>query len=249
VRPLILRIKAGVARIELSRPLRHNAIDVPTGEALESAIDELHALGDRLACAVVTGAGPSFCSGADLTTLRKLSPRAARRFMLDAAWAFRRLEELPAPVLAGAKGYCLGGGLELLLHCDWVVAADDVTLGFPESTLGLVTTTGGVARLAAAVGSTTAKQMLLFGRTLDAREAFARGLVAEIVPASDLERALSDRSRALSRVPREGVVAAKALLRDHLGRAERASWAAEVEAFERLARKAWARGKGASSAR
>ena len=231
---LTTRVAAGVARIELSRPDRHNAIDLALKGAFEDAVAEVERSGDRVRCVVLCGAGRSFCSGADLTMLRSMDAAAARRFMLDAAWLFRRIERLPVPVLAAAKGYCLGGGFELLLHCDIVVAAEEATLGFPEVPLGLLTTTGAVERLARAVGTARAQDMLLTGRRVSGKEAAEVGLVARCVPLDGLTTGVDELARQLAGQPPELLAAMKGILRRRVGAAAAASWIDEVESFEGL---------------
>lgn len=231
---LTMTVTDGVARLELNRPDRHNAIDLALQEAFENAVSELERAGESVRCVVVSGAGRSFCSGADLTMLQAMSPAAARRFMLDAAWMFRRLERLPVPVVAAAKGYCLGGGFELLLHCDIVVAGDDAALGFPEVPLGLLTTTGSVERLLGAIGTARAQDLLLTGRRVSGVEAAGMGLVARHVPAAELAAAAEKLAVQLAAQPREALAAMKGLLRRRLGAAAAASWIDEVECFETI---------------
>jgi enoyl-CoA hydratase/3-hydroxyacyl-CoA dehydrogenase len=240
---LAITIEDRIARIELDRPHRHNAVNVALKDQLEAALDRVEDAGDRVGCLVVAGRGRSLCSGADLSIFDELSPAGAKQFMLHAGWSFRRLERLPVPVVAAAKGYCLGGGLELLLHCDVVVASETAQLGFPEVALGLVTTAGSVSRLMAAVGSQRAKEILLGGRRLAATEAREIGLVSEVTTEDGLDSTVMERARALARQPRPGVDAMKQLVRGAL-HAAHASWVAEMEAFENLVRARHAAAQG-----
>ena len=186
-----------------------------------------------LRAVIVRGAGASFCSGADLKLLETLDVDAARGFMLDAARSFRRLSQLPVPIIAAIHGYCMGGGFELMLHCDVVVAQQDAVFGLPEVSLGLITTAGAMARLQDAVGSTRARDILLTGRRLSAGEAHRIGLLAYVD--GDLDRALSDIVSSLPRAPRS-VALAKRLLADLEAQRHASSWVAEVEGFEKLLR-------------
>lgn len=231
---LAWQITAGVARIELRRPDRHNAIDLALKAALEEAVDAVAGRLDEVRCVVVAGAGRSLSSGADLTMLRGMDMAAARRFMLDAAWVFRKLERLPVPIVVEAKGYCLGGGFELLLHGDIAVAAEDAVLGFPEVPLGLVTTTGAVSRLASAIGAPRATDLLLTGRRLSGAEAHAMGLVARIAARDELAASVDDLATKLAAQPREALAAMKGILRRQVNAGSAASWMDEAESFEAL---------------
>jgi enoyl-CoA hydratase/carnithine racemase len=240
---LTRHVAEGIARLELDRPDRHNAVDLTLKDAFEQALSELERLGPSVRCVVLSGAGRSFCSGADLQMLRGMDAAAARRFMIDATWAFRRLERLPVPVVAAAKGYCLGGGFELLLHCDIVVAADDAVFGFPEVPLGLLTTAGSVERLLGAIGAARARDMLLTGRRLSGIEAADLGLVARRVTLDALPATVDQLATQLAAQPAPALAAMKGILRRRLGAAAAASWIDEVECFEDiLTRKAGERG-------
>ncbi|MEZ4293449.1 MAG: enoyl-CoA hydratase/isomerase family protein [Polyangiaceae bacterium] len=231
---LTTRVSDGIARIELCRPDRHNAIDLALGEALARAAVEVESAGSDVRCVVLSGAGRSFCSGADLRMLREMDSAGARRFMLEAAWTFRRFERLPVPVIAAAKGYCLGGGFELLLHCDLVIASTDAAFGFPEVPLGLLTTTGAVDRLARAIGAPRARDMLLTGRRVSGAEAAAMGLVARLAEPGELDAATDALAKQLAAQPPESLAAMKGVLARRHGVESAGSWIDEVESFEGL---------------
>ncbi len=233
--PVALAFDRGVARVTLRRPERHNAFDEAQKDAFAAAVVEIERRRD-VRCVVIAGDGPSFCSGADLKMIAAFDAAAARRFMIEATLAFRRLERLPAPVIAEVHGYCLGGGFELALHCDLVVAADDAVFGLPEAGHGLITTAGAVARLTATVGAMRARDLLLTGRRVGAEEAARIGLCAEAAPRAQLADAVERRARSIGAAPPEGIAALKSLLRRHLEADQAAAWIAEVEAFESLLR-------------
>ena len=233
--PLHLRVEGGVGWITLSRPQRHNAVNAALKDALLEATERLEDLGEALRCVVIEGAGPSFCSGADLAGLGQLRPHEARQFMIEATWAFRALERLPVPVIAKVRGYCLGGGLELLLHCDEVYADEGATFGLPEASLGLITTAGAVSRLVADLGRARARELLLSSRRFSADEAHRLGLINHLCPASTLDEAVEARVAHHLKQPPGGLAAVKALIREGSRQGSEA-WISEVERFEGLMR-------------
>jgi enoyl-CoA hydratase/carnithine racemase len=234
-----LALDGGVARLTLSRPDRHNAFDEAMVAALTDAVARLEGDG-ALRCVVLSGAGPSFSSGADLKMLDRLDAAGARDFMVAATSAFRRLERLEVPVLAEVHGFCLGGGFELALHCDLIVAAADAQLGLPEAGIGLIPTAGASARLIACVGAMRARELLYTARRLSGEEAARIGLACDAVPRAELQARADERARAIAGMPREGIAAAKRLVARRLEAEHAASWIAELEAFGALLK---ARGK------
>jgi enoyl-CoA hydratase/carnithine racemase len=233
--PVELSVEGAIARLMLARPERHNAIDRAMVEAIADAVDRL-ARADNLGCVVIAGAGPSFSSGADLKMLGALNAEQARAFMVEATLAFRRLERLPVPVIAQVHGFCLGGGLELALHCDLVIASSDARFGLPEATFGLIPTAGAATRLIAVVGAMRARDLLYTGRRVSGDEAAQMGLAAESVAPADLDARVDERARAIAAQPRAGVAAAKELVARRLAAEQAAGWIAELESFTALLR-------------
>jgi enoyl-CoA hydratase len=230
-----LSVEGGIARLTLDRPERHNAFDAALKDAFAGAVDEIARRND-VRCVLLAGTGPSFCSGADLKMLGELDAARARAFMIEATLAFRRLEKVPAPVIGVIHGFCLGGGFELALHCDLLLASDDAVFGLPEAGLGLITTAGCAARLLATVGAMRARDLLLTARRLSAPEAEQMGLVAQVAARDRLEVVAAERAKAIAALPTAGVAAMKALVARSLEPALAAGWIAEVETFESLVR-------------
>lgn len=219
--------------VTLQRPSAHNALNRELIEQLGRVVTLLEEDED-LSLVVIRGAGPSFSSGGDLSEFTTFSPEGARSFMSVATHVFRRLGDLPVPVVAAVRGYCLGGGLELALHCDLVVAEGAARLGFPETRLGLVTTAGSVQRLRRAVGDAAAKRMLLLGHQVLGIEAHRLGLVATLCPDGGLDEAIDRWAQRVEKAPRQGIAAMKAILSAGSREEDAASWARELEAFERI---------------
>jgi enoyl-CoA hydratase/carnithine racemase len=178
-----------VATITLDRPEALNAISTELAVDLAGAVEPL-ATDPAVRALVLTGAGErAFCAGADLKQ---------RAGFDDHGWfvqreAFRRgfaaVRRCPLPTVAAVFGFALGGGTELALACDLVVAADDATFGLPEVRLGLVPAGGGTQLLARRVGRSVAKDLVLTGRRVDAAEAQRLGLADRVVPRAELQAA------------------------------------------------------------
>ncbi len=167
-----------VAVVRLNRPQQLNALSDELMEALVSALRELDAE-PSLRCIVLGGSERAFAAGADIAEL-------ARSSAIDLYYA-RRVERWDAirnlwtPLVAAVSGYCLGGGCELAMSCDVIVASETARFGQPETGLGIIPGAGGTQRLTRAVGKALALDMILSGRLLTAREAQAAGLVARVV--------------------------------------------------------------------
>jgi enoyl-CoA hydratase len=175
---LIRERRDDIEIVTIDRPEKRNALNLQIVEALHRALDELH--GDRdLRAVVITGAGDHFVAGADIAQLReRRSPEALESIN---GTLFRKVEDLPVPVIAAIKGYAVGGGCELAMACDLRVAGKSARLGQPEVGLGIIPGAGGTHRLPRLVGLGRAKELIYTGRLLDAEEAMTMGLVNRVV--------------------------------------------------------------------
>ncbi len=177
-----------MAVVTLNRPHALNALTVELLERLEEYAGEAERDGSVRAL-VVAGAGDkAFCAGADLRTLEQEYSGAAEPDQLVEVMrrVYRRLERLELPLIAAVHGYCLGGGLELVLTADLCVAADNARFGLPEVTVGALPGAGGTQRLTRLIGPRLAKEMMFTGQPIDAHEAHRIGLVNRVVPAPSL---------------------------------------------------------------
>jgi len=174
----------GIGTIRLDRPPM-NALNIEIQEQLRAAATAL-AADDTVRAVVVYGGDKVFAAGADIKEMADMSyvDMSARATALSAA--FDAVARIPKPVVAAITGYALGGGCELALACDWRVAAQDAKLGQPEILLGLIPGAGGTQRLARLVGPARAKDLIMSGRTVDATEALAIGLVDQVVPVDEV---------------------------------------------------------------
>ncbi|HZP19110.1 MAG TPA: enoyl-CoA hydratase [Bauldia sp.] len=180
---ILVEQRGRVGLVTLNRPKALNALnDALVGELL-AALAAADA-DDGIGASVITGSEKAFAAGADIREMAGLS--AVEAYGRDQAAAIGRLAEIRKPVIAAVAGYCLGGGAELAMLCDFIIAADTAKFGQPEITLGIMPGMGGTQRLPRLVGKSLAMDMILTGRQIGADEALRAGLVARVVPAADL---------------------------------------------------------------
>jgi len=181
---LLIEHEDGVALIRLNRPDALNALNTQLMGELVEALDAAEADAD-VSCVVLTGSERAFAAGADI---KEMSDKSyAQMFMADFfAPAARRLEQFRKPIIAAVAGYALGGGCELAMLCDFIIAADTAKFGQPEINLGVMPGIGGTQRLTRLVGKSKAMDMILTARQMDAAEAERAGLVSRVVPADRL---------------------------------------------------------------
>jgi enoyl-CoA hydratase len=198
----------GVALVVLDRPKVLNALDFALIEGLTIALEALDADPD-CRCIVITGAGErAFAAGADIAELARQSPTSLT--VDDHFHRWERIKRIRKPIIAAVRGYALGGGNELAMLCDMIVAGEDAQFGQPEIKLGVMPGAGGTQRLTRALGKAKAMELVLTGRTIGAREAEAHGLVTSVVPSeATVPAALELAARVASMAP-VAVMAAKA---------------------------------------
>ena len=197
-----------VTIVTLDRPEALNALSSTVLEELITAFGAFQAdAGQR--CAVLTGEGKAFAAGADIKELAATS--AAQFYAADGLshWQSHLVRAVRKPWIAAVNGFALGGGCELAMMADLIIAADSARFGQPEIKLGTIPGMGGTQRLTRAVGRAKAMELILTGRMMDAAEAEAAGLVARVVPADDLLDAALDTARTIAAMPPLAVLAAK----------------------------------------
>ncbi len=177
-------IKGPVGLISFNRPEALNALNSEMVGELGLALDAFEADGEIRAI-VLTGNEKAFAAGADI---KEMAPKDHMDVYLEdfITKDWERLSRCRKPVIAAVAGYALGGGCEMAMMCDFILAADNAKFGQPEINLGVIPGSGGTQRLARSVGKSKAMEMCLTGRMMDAEEAERAGLVSRIVPLDDL---------------------------------------------------------------
>jgi enoyl-CoA hydratase len=186
---IIVETRGAVGLVTFNRPQALNALN----EALIAELNE--ALGGfeadpAIGCAVITGSDKAFAAGADVKEMAEKTYVDAYLTRFLDGWT--RVSETRKPVIAAVSGFCLGGGLELAMMCDIIIASETARFALPEITLGIMPGAGGTQRLPRFIGKAKAMDLILTGRMMDAAEAERSGLVARVVPAEKLlEEALA----------------------------------------------------------
>jgi enoyl-CoA hydratase len=181
---IIVEARGRVGLITLNRPKALNALSSALIAELGHALDRFEG-DDDIGCIVLTGSEKAFAAGADI---KEMAPKTYMDVYLSdfITKDWERVAKCRKPVIAAVAGYALGGGCELAMMCDFILAADNAKFGQPEISLGIIPGAGGTQRLTRLVGKSKAMEMVLTGRNMDAAEAERSGLVSRIVPLADL---------------------------------------------------------------
>ncbi|OZB06087.1 MAG: enoyl-CoA hydratase, partial [Rhizobiales bacterium 39-66-18] len=180
---ILVETHGRVGLIRLNRPQALNALNAQIISELNTAVDLFEA--DReIGCIVLTGSERAFAAGADIKEMKDFTYPAT--YLDDFITSWERLSRARKPVIAAVAGFALGGGCELAMSCDFILAADTAKFGQPEIKLGVMPGAGGTQRLTRFVGKAKAMEMCLTGRMMGAEEAERAGLVSRIVPAAEL---------------------------------------------------------------
>ncbi len=207
---LFVEFHDAVALITLNRPKALNALSPDLTRELGLALDQLEA-DDGIGAVVVTGSAKAFAAGADIKVMKDWSYMDVYGAdFITATW--ERIARFRKPTIAAVAGYALGGGCELAMMCDFILAADTAKFGQPEITIGTIPGAGGTQRLTRFVGKSKAMEMVLTGRTMDAAEAERAGLVSRVLPADELlpealkvAKRISELSRPITMMAKDAV--------------------------------------------
>ncbi len=212
-----LRLEDHVAVVTLNRPEALNAISGQVANELAGAFLQAAAQPDARVVVLAAAGEKAFCVGADLKERNQLDDRGWMRNRVLMRAMFDSVRSVPQPTIASAFGFALGGGFELALSCDLIVAADDAVFGLPEVTVGIVPGGGGTQLLARRIGVARAKELVFTGRRIAAAEALELGLVTRVVPRADLEAATAELAGTICRSSPVSVREAKQAIDRALG--------------------------------
>ncbi len=218
--------------IVLNRPQAKNALTTALLSELAQALDAI-AIDPNIGAVVVTGGEEVFAAGADLQEMARLDVIGVINDKRPAIW--RRIYQFPKPLLAAVNGYALGGGCELAMHCDIIIAGDSAQFGQPEINLGIIPGAGGTQRLIQAVGKSLAMKMVLAGEFIDADEAKQAGLIAEVTAVKDCIARAVELATRIAKKPSVAVAQAKDVLLKSFEMGLDAGLAYERKAFTVLA--------------
>jgi enoyl-CoA hydratase len=210
---VLSEVRGSVGIATLNRPEALNALNTPLLDALAAALEAWDA-DPAVRVMIVTGSDKAFAAGADI---KEMAPRTFAEMHRENIFGrqFDRLARIRKPVIAAVAGFALGGGCELAMALDIVLAADTAKFGQPEITLGIMPGLGGSQRLARAVGKAKAMELCLTGRMMDAAEALAAGLAARVVPAGEL---MAEAVKVAEKIAAQPLPAA-AMIKDAVNRA------------------------------
>jgi enoyl-CoA hydratase len=181
---ILVETRGPVGVITLNRPNALNALNTPLVQEMGRALDDFEA-NDAIGCIIITGSEKAFAAGADIKEMQpKTYMDVFKEDFITRDW--ERVAKCRKPVIAAVAGYALGGGCELAMMCDFIIAADNAKFGQPEINLGTIPGAGGTQRLTRFVGKSKAMEMCLTARMMDAEEAERSGLVSRVVPLAEL---------------------------------------------------------------
>ncbi len=207
---IIVEIRGGVGLVTFNRPKALNALSAGLIADLVNALDTLEA-DNSIGCIVLTGSEKAFAAGADITEIagRSYLEMYSDDFIAD---GWERVARCQKPIIAAVAGYALGGGCEIALMCDFIIAADTAKFGQPEIMIGTIPGAGGSQRLARTIGKAKTMDMCLTGRNIGAEEAERAGIVARIFAAADLvdevikiAQGIADKSQPIVAMGKEAV--------------------------------------------
>jgi enoyl-CoA hydratase len=228
---LLVDVSDRIATITINRPKSLNALNRATMQELSDALEEI-AGGKDVGVVLLTGAGEkAFVAGADVSEMREFTPLQVLEFSRFGHGILGNIERLPQPVIGVINGFALGGGCELAMACDILVASDNAKFAQPEVNLGIVPGWGGTQRLPRLVGRNIAKEIVLTGEMISAQRAYEIGLVNRVVPQAGLMEAAREIARKILEKAPVAVSTAKSVMNRGIDLDLESACALEANAF------------------
>ena len=224
----------GIAILSFSRIQAMNALNRETFSELNKCLDLLQSDAKQIKVLILTGEGRSFIAGADISEMKGMTPEEAAVFAQIGKETLMRLEQLPMPVIGAINGFTLGGGLEVALACDFLIASETAKFSAPEINLGLIPGFGGTLRLPRAIGINRARYYMLTGAMFTAEEALQMGLVQKVVPPLDLIQQAMELAKKIAAQSLDATRALKATIFESDNSRHNEALIAETRQFTRL---------------
>ena len=199
---ILLEKKNQVGLITMNRPTVLNALDKTTIEELTNAVEDLEK-DTSIHVAIITGKDKAFIAGADIKQMQTMNPLQAKEFATLGHRLLQHIENSRLPYIAAVNGYALGGGCEVMMACDIILASTNAKIGQPEINLGIHPGFGGTQRLPRLVGNIKAKELLLTGDTIDAQEALRIGLINRVI---DHEKLMEETEKLAQKIAEKSIV-------------------------------------------
>jgi enoyl-CoA hydratase len=232
--PVRVSRQGHVAIVVMDRPEARNAMNQQLTEQLDATYDQL-AEDDNVWVVVLTGAGErAFCAGQDLKELAARTQSGQVRAARPGGFGGITRRDFPKPIIAAVNGFALGGGFEICLACDLVVAEEHATFGLPEVRRGIVAGAGGLVRLGRRIPQTVALEVALTGQPLSAQRAYALGLVNRVVPTGQGVQVAHELAELICQGAPLAVRLSKNVIRESLALGEDALFAVQAEMYEAL---------------
>lgn len=238
---VLVEVKGQTGIITINRPKVLNALNLETVAEIEAAVKQMGA-NEQVRVVIITGSGDrAFVSGADIAAMKEMSVKDAAQFASTGHSCMNAIGALSKPVIAAVNGFALGGGTELAIACDIIIASENAKFGLPEVKLGLYPGFGGTQRLPRLIGNAKASELIFTGRIINAKEAFDFGIINRILP---LDALMNEAMKIADEIAANSPVAvskAKRVIRDGLAKNlpdalenERANFASLFETNDRV---------------
>jgi len=231
---IFTKISGKIGVITVNRPQVMNALDIATVDELKNAVGEFDKEGSVRVLVITGGGEKSFVSGADIAAMLKMAPNDAMEFARHGHDLMNAIESCSKPVIAAVNGFALGGGTELAISCDMIIASENAKFGLPEVKLGLYPGFGGTQRLKRLIGEARAREMIFTGQIIPASRAYDIGIVNHVYAQADLTNETMKLAEQIAANSPNAIKAAKRVMKEGLELKGSDSLAFERDQFPHL---------------